>query len=181
MTEALPENYWIPVPHGKEEARNTRIIFLTQHQVTLVDAEDYDGLNKYKWHALLDKKMKSYYAVRHGPTNRSKKTKDKRDLLRMHREIMNTPKGMHTDHINHDTLDNRKSNLRIVTPRKNCQNLKYKRILPHGVYLCPKKEYFMAQIKINGKRKYLGLFPDHISGSIFYEAIIEELERLGRG
>jgi hypothetical protein len=38
--------------------------------------------------------------------------------------ILNCPKGLKVDHINHDTLDNRKRNLRITTNDKNTQNRK---------------------------------------------------------
>tara|TARA_R110001583_G_scaffold85211_1_gene223341 strand:- start:1103 stop:1750 length:648 start_codon:yes stop_codon:yes gene_type:complete len=42
--------------------------------------------------------------------------------LMMHQFIMNSPKGMCVDHINHDGLDNRRENLRICTYSQNSQN-----------------------------------------------------------
>ena len=45
----------------------------------------------------------------------------------MHRVIMDPPKGMDIDHINGDTLDNRKENLRICTRSQNAQNKKLRR------------------------------------------------------
>ena len=42
----------------------------------------------------------------------------------MHRVVMNAPKGMDVDHINHDTLDNRKENLRICNRSQNSSNRK---------------------------------------------------------
>lgn len=43
--------------------------------------------------------------------------------LRLHRVVMNPSKYMVVDHINHDTLDNRKANLRICTVSENNKNL----------------------------------------------------------
>lgn len=42
----------------------------------------------------------------------------------MHRMIMNPPDGMVVDHRNGDTLDNRRENLRVCTPKQNLQNRK---------------------------------------------------------
>lgn len=63
------------------------------------------------------------------------------------------------DHINHNTLDNRKENLRIVTYKTNSYNRlkrancasKYK-----GVYVENNK--FRAKITVNGKIVHLGYF-----------------------
>lgn len=41
----------------------------------------------------------------------------------MHVEIARPPDGMQVDHINLDKLDNRRANLRVVTPAQNAQNL----------------------------------------------------------
>lgn len=40
----------------------------------------------------------------------------------MHRQIMNTPKNMKCDHINHNTLDNQEHNLRNATNSQNGMN-----------------------------------------------------------
>ena len=42
----------------------------------------------------------------------------------LHRLIMNAPKGKVVDHLNHNTLDCRKKNLRVVTQAENCKNTK---------------------------------------------------------
>lgn len=107
-------------------------IKLTQGKFALVDDEDFDFLNQFKWRL-----SNSNYAVRW--ENLPGKSHNR--LLQMHRVIMNTPKGLLVDHINHDTLDNRKENLRNCTPSENKYNsgkyrtgkMKYKGIAKHSL------------------------------------------------
>lgn len=44
--------------------------------------------------------------------------------IRLHRLVAGTPEGLFTDHKNHDRLDNRASNLRVVTQAENMANYK---------------------------------------------------------
>lgn len=62
----------------------------------------------------------------------------------LHRLLMGTPKGMTTDHINWDRLDNRLSNLRVVTNQENLRNTKAK-----GIYYSAERKKWVAQIGIN--------------------------------
>ena len=84
-------------------------IELTQGQIVDVDAEDLDFLLGYIWHAHWNPTRKTYSAKN-------------RTVGSMHRYIMGTPDRMHTDHRNHNTLDNRKENLRICTQIENSMN-----------------------------------------------------------
>jgi hypothetical protein len=79
----------------------------------LVDKEDYERLNQYSW------RLHEFRCA-----IRTTKKNGKVITIRMHREIMNTPKGMDTDHINGNPLDNRKVNLRICTHQQNSWNVK---------------------------------------------------------
>lgn len=80
----------------------------------VVDENDYEILVAMgKWH-LND----SGYAVRRHVVDGRKQT------IRMHRVVNNTPDDLLTDHKNHDRLDNRKSNLRTVTQKENMGNIK---------------------------------------------------------
>lgn len=85
-----------------------KYIELTKQEKALVDDEDYNWLSYFKWH----------YANGYAQSNLLK------NRLSMHSLIMNTPKGMDTDHINHNTLDNRRENLRICTRSENLLNAK---------------------------------------------------------
>lgn len=94
-------------------------IVLTQGKVALVDDEDYEKLNQSKWYAQNERGI--FYALRHNPGDNA--------IIRMHREILSLTKGdgKITDHINGDGLDNRKENLRLVTPAQNIMNSKIRK------------------------------------------------------
>ena len=86
----------------------------------IVDDEDYEKLLeaiKYK-----SGKEGKWYASRSTIDTVYAMSGDRKKSI--HRIVMNNPKGMDVDHINGDTLDNRKENLRICTRSQNCRNRK---------------------------------------------------------
>ena len=91
----------------------------------LIDIEDIQKVNKFKWAVRFDKGINNYY-VHTGICNDIATT-----LL--HRFIMNCPNGKVIDHINHNTLDNRKSNLRICSHQKNMQNRRLQKNNKSGI------------------------------------------------
>jgi hypothetical protein len=103
--------------------KDHREIPLTQGQVAIVDAADYEWLMQWKWQALWAKCTQSYYAARHTCIG----GKDRHP--RMHREILGLAYGdkREGDHINRNTLDNRRSNLRIATKAENIRNASKRR------------------------------------------------------
>lgn len=79
----------------------------------------------------------------------------------IHRFIMNCPKGKVVDHINHDRLDNRKSNLRICTQADNMKNQKKSKKNTSGykgVCWASREKRWIAYIKVDGKNITLGYF-----------------------
>ena len=133
----------------------------------IVSNKDFERVNKYKW-LLTDKK----YVRR----NNSK--------LSLHRFILNAPKNMQVDHINHNTLDNRKQNLRLCTQSQNQMNqARHKKTLSKykGVDLAEWKyknkvyQYWRARIQINGKPILLGLFKSEIQAARGYDKAAKEL------
>jgi len=93
-------------------------IKLTQGKVTIVDDEDYEWLSQWEWYYAKNNPKDRYgYARRN-----SKYNGGKRKTILMHREVLKAEKEEICDHINHNGLDNRKSNLRIVTSRQNAAN-----------------------------------------------------------
>lgn len=70
-------------------------------------------------------------------------------------------KKLQVDHINHNTFDNRKSNLRIVTVSQNNMNKGLRRDNTTGytgVVWSNVSGKYLANIKINQKRIHLGTF-----------------------
>lgn len=86
---------------------------------TIIDDEDYERVSRHKWHDTGEGYIASWIGG-----------KEKQILL--HRFILNPPNGKHIDHINHDTYDNTKENLRICTQKENAKNRIS--IVPDGYY-----------------------------------------------
>lgn len=93
-----------------------KLIKLTQGQFAKVDDDDFEKLNKFTWCVSKLSWRDGFYALTTLP-NYGKS-------IRMHRMVTNAPKGMVVDHINGDTLDNRKENLRVCSQRENTRNKK---------------------------------------------------------
>lgn len=129
-------------------------IKLTKGFVALVDDEDFEYLNQWKW------LMGDMYAARTIMKVKADGSKLKTTQL-MHKLLIDVPNGMYVDHINQNKLDNRKSNLRVCTFSENQRNrgkqlnnkTGYK-----GVSYKTKNKKFVAQIKVEKKQIHIGLF-----------------------
>lgn len=144
-------------------------IKLTHNQYAIVDNIDFQKLGFYKWGAKWNTPTKSYYAVR------TVYEGGKRDV-RMHREIMQVPKGLIVDHINHDTLDNRRSNLRICTYSQNNFNIRLRKDNSSGLRGVSKMgDRWFAQIQHQGKKFHIGTFGSKEEASKAYQKRAREL------
>jgi hypothetical protein len=121
-------------------------IKLTQGKVALVDDEDFEYLNQWKWH------YNQGYAI----SSKNKKHK----LLLMHRVILNPPSDLCIDHINHNKIDNQKKNIRICNGHENARNAVHvgKTSNYLGVYYDMENKKYKAQIKINGCKTHIGRY-----------------------
>lgn len=146
-----------------------KIIKLTQGYEALVSDEDYEEINRYRWR--VDKRKNTNYAVR---TFRKENGKPK--YTSMHIQIAKTPKGMQTDHIDGNGLNNTRENLRIVTHRQNGQNRHCSKtsIYPGVSWYTPRGTW-KAQININGKIKEIGQFKDERKA---YQAYLKALSKI---
>lgn len=115
--------------------------------VFLIDAQDYNNINKYTWYV-----DNSGYVA----------TSIKKKKVYMHRLIMDCKtKEEQVDHINHNTIDNRRSNLRIVDNSKNQMNKRIRKDNKSGykgVYWSKSNNKWIAQITKDNDVIYLGAF-----------------------
>lgn len=151
-----------------------RKIPLTQGKYAIVDPEDYEKLSKYKWYAIRSKR--GFYAGRSAGTNRhgiGQKT------VRMHHAVLKAPEGTFVDHINHNGLDNRKSNLRICTMQQNSWNMRKQKGNCTSQYkgVTRRKDIgrWEARITCNAKKISIGFFDDEKAAAMAYDVKAKEL------
>jgi hypothetical protein len=131
---------------------------LSQGKTALVDDEDFEYLNQWKWCAVSSKTRNTFYALR---TINVSSVNDKCRQIRMHREIMKTSKGLEVDHIDGDGLNNQKYNLRNCSRLQNVLNQKIQKVSKTSRYrgvLWNGRRKWRVQIQYKGKVHYLGYF-----------------------
>ena len=133
---------------------------------------DFNSVKSFKWNSTsLDSRVQ--WAWAHDVENSG----EKRKKVAMHNVIMKPSEGFIVDHINGNGLDNRRSNLRIATRQQNTFNSvhkggtsKYK-----GVALDKESGLWRAYIAKDGKRTWLGRFPDELSAAIAYDKAAKDM------
>jgi len=130
-------------------------ILLTKGLITLVDDDDYEKINQFKWHANSD--GTNDYARRKITVN------GKRIVIAMHRFILNIiDPNVQIDHIDGKTLNNQKKNLRACESLSNNKN-KHKRTSKttsayKGIHWNKDNNKWRAKIYVNKKTIHLGYF-----------------------
>jgi len=138
-------------------------IQLTQGKVALVDDADFEWLIQWNWCAKLE--HGDFYVVRNGP-------RPMHGRIAMHREITNAQKGMVVDHINGNTLDNQRFNLRVCTQGENTRNRAMSKNNTtgfKGVIWVRERNKYAAQITVNRKCKRIGYFNDPVEAAKAYD------------
>lgn len=125
---------------------------------TVIDVADFDKVNAYSgtWCVRFDPKMNGFYV------RMSVNIDGKRTSVLLHRVVLGlTDPKIFADHINHDTLNNTKDNLRAVSGRENSHN----RVINSnnksgfkGVSWYEETGKWVAKIRHRGKVRYLGIF-----------------------
>ena len=146
-------------------------IQLTKGKIALVDDEDFDRINNYKWQSHL--RFNYYYASR-----KSSRLLGKRKTIYMHREILNiNDPNIHIDHISHDGLNNQKSNLRICTSSQNHANQKKHTncsSIFKGVHWNTKKKRWISVLFMDRKVVHYKTFKCELLAGLSYDDAIKK-------
>lgn len=141
-----------------------KTIELTQGFTTTVDDEDYKNLSYFKWYALRGEK--GVYAARRNVRGQSPK------IILMHRFLTEAPEGMEVDHIDNNSLNNTRSNLRLATKSQNGASTRrfdadgnVKKSRGVGFY----RGKWTASIKVKGRSIYLGRFDNEHDAKEVYD------------
>ncbi|MGE0126653.1 MAG: HNH endonuclease [Blastocatellales bacterium] len=152
------------------------IPLINSHKKTIIDDWRYNALAKYRWR--LYARGRKEYVIRYTSV-RSPNSKWRKGIrVWMHRVIARTPRGLSTDHINGDTLDNKEKNLRVVTIAQNNMNRKigvnntsgYK-----GVTWVGFRRVWRAKIKKDGKTYHLGYYKSISKAARAYRSAAREM------
>jgi hypothetical protein len=136
-----------------------RWIPLTRGKFALVDEEDYEALSQYHWFF-----SGRGYAERAGAV--------RGQIVRMHRVVAGATAGVEVDHVSGDRLDNRRQNLRLATRSQNACNHRIRRDNTSGfkgvTWSAPHKQW-RVNVRVDGKRHYVGLFRDPVEAAKAYD------------
>lgn len=151
-----------------------KLIPLTQGKFAMVDDEDYEELMRYKWYCHLYYKKTMPYASRniYHPNQKT---------ILMHRVIMGiVDKNIMVDHIDSNTLNNQKNNLRICSGCQNQHNSGVKGGVSQykGVSRCQGiKNKWRATISCNKKWYAIGRYETEIDAAMAYDSKAKELHK----
>jgi hypothetical protein len=144
-----------------------REIPLSQGQAVLVDDGDYPLLSEVRWCYRPERDGRQGYAVRHA------KVEGKDRLAYLHREIVQPPAGMEVIFLNHDRLDCRRENLRVVSKQEARQHHRVRRDSQSGVKgvrYNAGSESWSAYVYRHGNFYHVGTFATQHDAEQAYEA-----------
>lgn len=164
VTEALAIVPVIP-PKQLPPSSSVKAILLTKGMVTLIDEQDYERVSQYNWSATKHHDRWYVHRTAHGQAKKK---------IFLHRFILDAPEGLVVDHINGDSLDNRRSNLRLCSSSENGMNRGKTKLNTSGfkgIYLNKQTGRWVARIGINGRHIHLGTFDSReVAATVYDEA-----------
>ncbi len=146
-----------------------KTIPLTRGKFAIVDDDKYEELSKYKWFAVKGRRNR-FYARR----STYKETK-KSTVVSMSHMVLKLPKGMCADHIDHNTLDNRVTNLRPATNSQNLWNSPKRKLnstsIYKGVSWNKKGHYWHVELQANNVVYNLGRYAHEKTAAKQYDKL----------
>lgn len=135
--------------------------------VTIIDAADFDLIQGYRWRPRVGYRDKVYIqtSIRH-------------DSLYMHRLILDPGAGLDVDHINDNSLDNRRSNLRVATRSQNKANTRKPQrqngrppsSVFKGVCWDKSRQLWNSKICVAGRTRNLGRYAIEAEAALAYDS-----------
>jgi hypothetical protein len=138
---------------------SVRYIPLTKGRYAIIDAADYERASEHKWCASCSGCRIYAYCHMNGKT------------VALHRFLTNAPKGMVVDHIDGNTLNDRRSNLRVCTQQQNLYNSRPKGKSSHFKGICwdKGKRRWVVYVRYEGRNIYVGRFRSEINAARAYD------------
>lgn len=146
-------------------------IQLTKGLTCLVDDDCAETITSLRWYASWS--GRTWYAQRNGICVKGVKG----PKIYLHRRVLSVPSNVWVDHINGDTLDNRRTNLRIVSAQGNAANSIKRnhngRAAPtsrfKGVTWNTQNSNWNARITVNYRPVHLGVFANEMDAARAYD------------
>lgn len=159
----------VPLPLFDDNESGIARIPLTQGMVALIDARDEAQVRQFTW--IASKSANAFYArASMGSAIPG---------LQMHRFILDAPKGVQVDHLNGNTLDNRRCNIELVDGAENMRRWA-QRAIPNkasrftGVYWNRRSKCWYVRIHHGGRNLHIGIYRDEIEAAIAYDDACED-------
>jgi hypothetical protein len=178
MANRIPNNYIINKENktAKIELRRKT----SENMWAVIDLDDLEYVMRWTWYARYNWSNQKYYAT-HTVYNPDTKTSSQTMDLQYYLMNPNNDSSIRVDHISHDTLDNRRENLRTSTNDENTKHRKGKNANNQSGYRSvayiksDKKTPYHVQLMINGKNTKLGKFADVDEAGAYAKKKREEL------
>lgn len=154
-----------------------KYIQLTQGKEAIVDDDLFEYLSQFKWHAHFC--GSNFYAAK-----KYQAAYGKGRIMFLHHMVVGFPISRNVvDHINRNSLDNRRENLRIVSYSENARNSISRERNAHilrfggrGYYWHKSNKRWCSAIKIKGKTHWLGSFKNESEAKNCYLQKLESLK-----